>query len=74
MKPEATVLCPVRGKASVFGKTEIESFLPHKLTDEVKGKLRVACRDDTAGSEDEADGDSAACPVSARRPETRQAA
>ncbi len=25
-------------------ETEIESFLPHKLSDEVKGKLRVAGR------------------------------
>jgi len=55
-------------------ETEIESFLPHKLSDEVKGKLRVAGRSDPAGSGDKSTPDQAACPVSARRPETRQAA
>ena len=64
--------CKKRGAAP--GETEIESFLPHKLTDDVKGKLRVAGRSDPAGSGDKSAPDQAACPVSARRPEAGQAA
>jgi len=52
----------------------IESFLPHKLTDQVREKLRVAGRADPAGSEDKADGDSTACPAAVRCSEVRQAA
>ena len=64
--------CEKRGSAP--RETEIESFLPHKLTDDVKGKLRVAGRADPAGSGDKSAPDQAACPASARRPEARQAA
>ncbi|KXB07644.1 hypothetical protein AKJ51_00825 [candidate division MSBL1 archaeon SCGC-AAA382A20] len=61
------------------GETEIESFLPHKLTDRVKEKLGMAGRNAnpvrrTAQFEDEPTPDSAACPASARSPGVRQAA
>jgi transposase len=65
--------CEKRGSAP--NETEIESFLPHKLTDRVKEKLRMAGGSaDPAGSEDNPASDSAACPASARHPEARQAA
>jgi transposase len=64
--------CEKRGAAP--DETEIESFLPHKLSDEAGEKLRVAGRTDPAGSEEEPAPDSAACPASARSPGVRQAA
>jgi len=64
--------CEKRGAAP--GETEIESFLPHKLSDDVKGKLRVAGRSDPSGSGDKSVPEQAACPAAARRPEARQAA
>ena len=60
--------------ASVPGETEIESFLPHKLTDEMKEKLWVAGRSDPAGSGDEPAPEAAACPAATQRPGARQAA
>jgi len=64
--------CEKKGAAP--GENEIESFLPHKLSDEAGEKLRVAGRADPAGSGDKSAPDQAACPASARRPEARQAA
>jgi len=61
--------CEKRGTAPA--EIEIESFLPHKLTNQVKEKLRVAGRTDPAGSEDEPAPGSTACPASARHPEAR---
>jgi hypothetical protein len=63
--------CEKRGSAP--NETEIESFLPHKLTDRVKEKLRMASANPT-GSEEEPAPDSAACSASARSPGARQAA
>jgi len=64
--------CENRGAAP--SETEIESFLPHKLTDEMKEKLRVAGRSDPAGSGDEPAPEAAACPAATQRPGARQAA
>jgi len=64
--------CEKRGAAPC--ETEIEPFLPHKLTDQVKEKLRVAGRSDPAGSEGKTAPVQAACPASARCPEAKQAA